>query len=194
MGKALAAYRRKEWLPAHTALKAAAEGQRGRKRRRTLALAKAVKQVGVNYARGIQTQAANPGAALRYYKTALKYDRKVPRGPHQAELKRQLYKVARIYATTAFTNGNYPGSYSAIKTAKAYGSLDGTLQRLLKRLDKKAMDLFNKAYTMKGSSPKQARRMWQTVLRMVPSKSEAYRKAYNWLNNSTPRYQDEDED
>jgi pSer/pThr/pTyr-binding forkhead associated (FHA) protein/tetratricopeptide (TPR) repeat protein len=192
--KALASYRNKEWGAAYSALTSTADSQRGRRRSRTLKLAKAVKQVGVNYARGLRTQASNPGAALRYYKLALKYDRKVPRRPHQATLKKQVYKVARIYATTAFTNGNYPGSYSAIKTAKAYGSLDGTLQRLLKRLDKKAMELFTKGYTKNSSSPKQARRLWQTVIRMVPPSSSAYQKAYKWLNNSSPRYQDEDED
>ncbi|PID38831.1 MAG: hypothetical protein CSB49_03575 [Proteobacteria bacterium] len=192
--KALVSYRNKEWREAYSALSSAAESMRGRRARTMKKLANAVKQVGVNYARGLRTQATNPSAALNYYRKALKYDRQVPRRPHQATLKKHVYKVARIYATTAFSGGNYPGSYSAIKTAKAYGSLDSTLKRLIKRLEKKAMELFTKGYTLRTRSPKAAQRMWQTVLRMVPPGSAAYQKAYKWLNNAKPSYQDEDED
>ncbi len=194
ISKALAAYRRKEWGVAYSALTARASALRGRKSKKVKSLAKAVQQVGMNYGRGLKSQVSNPSAALRYYKIALKYDRKIPRAPHQAMLKKQLFKVAKISATTSFSNGNYPSTYRAIKTAKSLGGLDSTLKNLLKRLDKKAMALFTRGYTMRARSPKKARSIWQTVLRMVPPKSAAYQKAYSWLNNSTPRYQDEDED
>ena len=54
--------------------------------------------------------------------------------------------------------------------------------------------LFTRAYTMRSSNKAKARRLWQQILRMVPSSSQAYQKAYKWLNNSAPSYQDEDED
>lgn len=194
VSKALGAYRRKEWGPAYETLNGYADSLSGRKKAKVKKLAQAVKKVGVSYARALRGQVSNPGEALRQYQTALKYDRQIPRSPHQGMLRAAAFKVARIHATTAFSSGNYPGSYAAVKAAQNYGALDGTLQSLLKRLDAKAMELFTKAYTMRTRSPKQARRIWQRVLKMVPSKSPAYQKAYSWLNNSTPRYQDEDED
>ena len=88
----------------------------------------------------------------------------------------------------------YTAAYSAIKIAKQYGGLDASLKRILTALEKKAMALFTKGYTMRSRKPKQARRLWSKVLRMVPPKSRAYQKAYEWLNNSGKGYQDEDED
>ena len=144
--------------------------------------------------RAQQIQARNPSKALGYYTTALKNDRIIPGSPHQKLIKGLLQKVARFQATSAMARGSYAQAYSAIKTCQKYGRLAGSLDKVLKQLDKKAAQLFTKAYTIRSSNPKRARQLWKQVLKMVPPSSTSYKKAYSWLNNSVPEHQDEDED
>ena len=192
--KGLAMYRKRQWGPAYQELRNYANGLSGRRRRKGDALAEAARRVGQLMGRATNIQQQNPGLALKYYKEALSNDRKVPRKPHQAFIKSQLYKVARFQATSAFARGSFPSAYSAVKLAKKYGQMDAGLKRVLKDLERKASEIFTRGYTSRTSNPSKARRLWQTVLRMVPSSSPAYQKAYSWLNQSQPRYQDEDED
>lgn len=193
--KALIAYRKKEWGNAQKEILSYAKKQKRRKKKKVLRVAKAMKIVGLNYARAMSIQSSNPGKALGYYKSAIKADAKIPGKPHQKTLKKLAFKVARIQANSAFIAGNYTSCYYAIKQAKYYGSLDSTLKGLLKKLDKKAMELFAKGYTKRSTAPKQAKAIWRNVLKMVPPSSPAYKKAKSWLSNKPQQnYGAQDED
>jgi pSer/pThr/pTyr-binding forkhead associated (FHA) protein len=190
---AIAAYRNRDWGPAFKAAKDLAAASTGRKQKSAEALAEAIRKVGQNWLRA--ERAGSGSLTLKYYAEALKYDRKISRkGYHQAELKKRIYDTARREATSALARQQYTSAYSAYKMARKYGPEDATLRRVMSSLEKKASALFTKGYTKRGTNIAYARKLWQQVLKMVPPSSQVYQKAYTWLNNSAPSYDDEDED
>jgi tetratricopeptide (TPR) repeat protein len=190
---AIALYKKRQWGPAYQALKEWADTQKGKKHKAALALAENVRLVGQSWTRAEQSR--QPSQMLKYYNDALTADARVEKGPHQKALKELLVKAARMQASTAFTRKQYAEAYSAVKLAEKHGGKgDPGLQKVVQALNKQAEEIFNRAYTIRTSNLAQARRLWQDVLRMVPPTSAIYQKAYSWLNNSSPSYQDEDED
>jgi pSer/pThr/pTyr-binding forkhead associated (FHA) protein/tetratricopeptide (TPR) repeat protein len=190
---AIALYKKRQFGPAYDTIKGWADSQKGKKQKAARALADNIRIVGQTWQRA--DAAKQPANKLRYYQDALAADAKVEKGPHQKALKDLVVKSAREQATMAFTKRQYGEAYKAVKVAeKNGGARDPGLQKVVAALQKQAEDLFDKAYTIRTSNMQQARRMWQEVLRMVPTTSAVYQKAYKWLNNSSPNYQDQDED
>lgn len=185
-------YRQKQWGQAFKEAKTYAAGLSGRRKGQADKLADAVHKVGQSWNRA--EHMSKTSAKLKYYQLALKFDAKVPRAPHQRTLKKLIASTATKVATNAISKKKYTSAYAAVKLAERYGSGDPLVGKVKKSLEAKAMQIFTKGYTMRSSNKAAARRQWQQVLRMVPPSSKAYQKAYMWLNNSTPTYQDEDED
>jgi pSer/pThr/pTyr-binding forkhead associated (FHA) protein len=188
----IALYKKKQWGAAYKEAKTYAQGQRGRAKRNADKLAEAIRRVGQSWTRA--DAARTDAARLKYYNNALKNDRKIKRGMHQAKLKQLVIAAAKGTAARAIAQRRYTTAAKAVKIAEGLGARDATLEKAKKTLDQKAMELFTKGYTMRTTNVAQARRLWQQVLKMVPPSSQAYQKAYTWLNNSSPTYQDEDED
>ena len=193
-GKAKAAiklYKQRQWAQAFNTIKDHASGQAGGRKKSAEQLADAIRVVARSWIRG--ERATKPAAAIKYYQTALSADRKIG-GYHQRELKKRIYDQARRHATNSLAKKRYSSAFSAYKLAKNYGSVDPVLRRVMKALERKAEDLFNKGYTKRSSNIAYSRKLWQQVLRMVPAENPHYQKAYKYLNTSAPSYQDEDED
>ena len=190
----LAHYRARQWGPAYQALKRQASSLSGRRKDNAERLAELVRKVAQALLRAQKVQVTQPAQAMRYYSEALGHDRKIPGRPQQRWIKGQLYKVARLRASAAAAAGRYTESYAAVRTARRYGKVDAALKKVLRSLERKAEELFTKGYTVRQSNPRSARRLWQRVLKMVPPSSPIYQKAYSWLNQGKPSYQDEDEE
>ena len=188
----LALYKKKQWGAAYKEAKTYAQGQRGRAKRNADKLAEAVRRVGQSWGRA--DAARTDAARLKYYHDALRNDAKIKRGVHQARLKQLVIGAAKGAAARAIAQRRYTTAAKAVKIAEGLGVHDPTLQKAKKSLETEAMRLFTQGYTMRTTNVAQARRLWQQVLKMVPPSSAAYQKAYTWLNNSSPTYQDEDED
>jgi hypothetical protein len=190
---ALALYKKRQWDSAYQAMREWADGQRGSKQKKAKALAQRIRIVGQSWTRAEQSR--QPAKTLRAYQDALAADAKIYRGQHQRQLKKLVLNAAREQATTALLRRQYTQAYAAVKAAEKNGGKgDPSLKKVVAALQKEAEKVFTRAYTLRTSNLAQARRLWQQVLRMVPPSSPIYQKAYSWLNNSSPSYQDEDED
>jgi hypothetical protein len=150
--------------------------------------------VGQSWLRAEKTQGSNPPQAIKYWQDALAADAKIQKGMHQAAIKEAIFLVAKKDAASNFAKGQYPAAFSSVKVAQKYGKDDAAVKKILDGLERKAQDLFTKAYTMRASNLAGARKTWQQILKMVPPSSTAYQKSYTYLNNSGPSYKDEDED
>jgi len=188
----IALYKQKQWGQAHKEAKDLAASSKGRAKKTADALVQAIYKVGMSWNRA--QKAASDEARLKYYEDALQADRKIQRGIHQAALKSLIVQAAKASAARAIAQRRYATAARAVKIANRYGGSDPTLDRVKQVLEKKAMEMFTKGYTIRGTNVKQARQLWQNVLKIVPPSSPAYQRAYQWLNNSSPSYQDEDED
>ena len=192
--QALVHYKNQEWAKAFQSIKSYASAQSGSRKKKAEELADAIRKVGQNWLRAGRS-GTSTAQALKYYQQAMAYDKKVKRGGmHQATLKDLCFKQARKEATTALARGKYTTAYAAYKLARRYGNEDSVLRRVKDGLEEKAQALFTKGYTKRSTNIAYARKAWQQVLKMVPPSSGAYQKAYKWLNESTPSYEDEDED
>jgi len=189
---ALSAYGKKQWGQAYKEAKEGAAELSGRRRSQADSLAEAIRMVGQSWTRA--ESASKPVARIKYYELAIQHDAKIPKRPHQRALKKLIATAALAEATNALSRKQYPAAYAAAKLAEKHGGRDQLLVKVNNTLEQEAMKLFTRGYTMRSSDKAQARRLWQQILRMVPSSSKAYQKAYTYLNNSTPSYQDEDED
>jgi len=188
----LSLYKQQHWAQAHKEAKSHADSQRGRSKGRADALAKAIYKVGMAWNRAKKT--SSEAAKLKYYEEALRHDRGIQRGVHQATLKKLVIQSAKAVAAKAIAKRDYARAAGAVKAAERHGARDPIFAKAKKALEQQAMGLFTRGYTMRTTNMAQARKLWQQVLRMVPPSSEAYQKAYKWLNNSSPSYTDEDED
>jgi len=190
---ALGHYKNKEWAKAFQSIKSYASAQSGSRKKKAERLADAIRKVGQNWIRA--SKAGSATQALKYYQQAMIYDKKVKRGGmHQSALKELCFKQARKEAATALARGKYTTAFAAYKLARRFGKEDASLRKVASGLEKKAQALFTKGYTKRSTNIAYARKCWQQVLKMVPPSSHAYQKAYKWLNESTPSYEDEDED
>jgi tetratricopeptide (TPR) repeat protein len=192
---AVALYKKKQFGLAYQAIKDYAATQKGKKQKQAAALAETIRTVGQAWGRAEKLESSNPAQAMKYYQDAAQGDLKLEKGPHQKYLKERLYKVARAQAHSALQRNQNGAAYAAVKVAEKYGKRDASLQKVVDTLQRRAQELFDRAYTMRSNrNIAGARRLWQEILRMVPPSSPVYQKAYGWLNSSTPGHQDEDEE
>jgi len=190
---AMALYKKRQWGAAYQAIKDWAEAQKGKKQKAARALAESIRIVGQSWGRA--EQVSQPAQVLRYYQDALTADAKIEKGPHQKELRELLLKAARTQAATALARRQNTEAFAAVKVGEKYGGRgDPGLQKAVAELMKRAQDLFDRAYTLRGTNEPQARKLFQEILHMVPSTSGIYKKTYDYLNRGKPNYQDEDED
>ena len=188
---AIKLYKQRQWAQAFNAIKDHAASQTGPRKRQAEQLADAIRTVASSWIRG--ERATKPAKALKYYQKALSADRKAG-GYHQRALKKMIYDAAKRQATNSLSKKRYSSAFAAYKAAKKYGPEDAVLRRVMSALERKAQELFTKGYTKRTTNIAYARKLWQQVLRMVPHNNPHYTKAYQYLNSSTPSYQDEDED
>ena len=193
--QAILPYKRQQWSAAKAALERLRRSTKSsRLAMRAQRLSELVAKIEQLVLGAQRIQSKEPSRALASYRKALKLDASVPGQPLQSILKAQLYKVARYQASSELAHGRYRTAYRAVKVAQRYGLLDGPLKKVLSELESRAKELFTRGYTLRSRDPARARQLWQQVLHIVPATSETYQKAYTWLNQSAPAYDDEDED
>lgn len=183
-----------KWQQAADAMAEYGRGQSGKRKSGAMGMAQAMRHVAKALEEGQRAQSTDPLRALKEYQRALAEDRKVNGGRHQQSIKARIYKVARLRATTLMASKQYERAKQAVSLATQYGPLDAQLKKVQAELEQRALELFNKGYALKSSSPQQARVFWKRVLKMVDSKSPAYVKAYSYLNENTSVDEDEDEE
>lgn len=193
LNTAIALYRKKDWSAAANAADAAATNLKGTQRQHAELMAASMRAVGQAYDAAIELQSRDPARAVKQLEAALRRDKKIRPGYHQAGLRSLLVKVARRMASEALASKRYEEAHRAVELLRRNGQADGQTKSIQSQLERAAMNLFTKAYAMRDRNPRQARQLWQQVIRMVPPSSPVYQKAYTWLNNATPTFQDEDE-
>jgi tetratricopeptide (TPR) repeat protein len=188
---AMPAYRAKDFDGAIKACQLEARTQPPKQSERTLALLNQIRTVKAAADRAAAEEQRSPDEAVKDYNEALQADLKLSRGVHQAFFKQKIGKVELTAAQAAFGAGKFDQAYQAISVAQKYGAGDGGLS---KQLEAKANELFAKAQGMQKTNLPQAKVQLRMILKMIPTSSPTYTKAYGLLNNSSGPHRDEDED
>ncbi|MFH1130420.1 MAG: hypothetical protein V1754_03735, partial [Pseudomonadota bacterium] len=184
---ALSLYAQKQWDAACEAMQEHFDNTNN-KAPQTNELIQDMRHVGEYITQAQRFLSDDPIQAIGYLKKALEIDRKVGQGLHQSFIRTQLHKTAKHAVVSTFKNRQYARTYWAMEEARKYGPIDPQLQQMEIDLEKRAMDLFTKGYTLRTRSPERAREIWQTVLKMVPPTSVAYQKAASYLQNGPSSY------
>jgi hypothetical protein len=191
---AMTHYRNREWGMAIATLKAMAEKQKGKAQAKTLAMADDIRKLGQAFNRAEADAQRNPVAAIRGYEQAAAIDRRIGKGAHASYLSQKLAKLTRAEAQRAVSSGKYELAYELVRSAQRYGGEDAQTRAVSQSLEARAKELFERGYQVKGQKPDEAKALWRRVLKMVPSSSQWYGKAYKYLNEgSGQRQRDEDE-
>ncbi len=180
-GQFLAFYKARNWSAAAAELRRLAAAQRGARARRTKALEAKVRAMAAAFQKAERQKASNSLAAMSAYQKALRLDRAISGGVHGAYIKRQLAKVARAAAGSAFSAGRYAQAYRAAQVARKYGGNSAAVARIMAQLERKAKEIFFKGYVLRDKNLAKAKSYWRLVLRMVPSSSQWYKKANTYL-------------
>ena len=78
-----------------------------------------------------------------------------------------------------------------MQAAQRSGAGDGGM---LRQLEAKAKELTDKGAAVQKSNPGQAKQYWHQAIKIVPSSSPSYARAYQLLNAGGGGHKDEDED
>ncbi|HEY3355576.1 MAG TPA: FHA domain-containing protein, partial [Polyangia bacterium] len=187
-------YRAREWGMAISTLKAMADKQKGKAQSKTLAMAEDIRKMGQAFNRAEAAAGSNAVAAIRSYEQAAAIDRRIGKGAHAGYISQKLAKLTRAEAQRALSSGKYELAWELVRTAQRHGGDDAQTRAVSVALEGKAKELFERGYQIKGQKPDEAKALWRRVLKMVPSSSGWYGKAYKYLNEASgSRQRDEDE-
>lgn len=187
----LAAYKTRDFAMAEKFFRAEARNQPAKQMEKTIALANQVRDLKGAVDRATADEAKSPTAALKDYEDAIAIDGRVGKGMHAAYFRQRMGKLQLPLAQQAFVAGRYDAAFAAVQSAQRAGAGDGGL---LKALDAKAKELTDKGVAVQKTQPAQAKTYWRQVIKMVPTSSPAYVRAYGLINASGGAHKDEDED
>ena len=158
---------------------------------KTIAFANQVRDLKAVLDKAAGDEGKNPTAAVSDYETAMAIDGRIGHGQHAAYFKQKIGKLQIPLAQQAFSAGKYEQAYAATQAAQRSGAGDGGM---LKQLEAKAKELTDKGAAVQKSNPAQAKTYWHQVIKIVPSSSPSYARAYQLLNAGGSGRKDEDED
>lgn len=188
---AMALYKNKDFAGAIKAATVEAMSQSPKQSDKTMALVTQIKMLRADYDRAVAEEGSRPAEAVKDYNEAMAIDAKVGKGVHASFFKGRIGKVQLSSAQQAFAAGKYDQAYSSVQLAQKYGAGDGGM---LKQLESKAGELVSKGQSVQKSNAAQAKTYWRQVLKMVPTSSPTYAKAYGLVNAASGAHKDEDED
>jgi hypothetical protein len=168
-----------------------ARNQNGKQMEKTIAFANQVRDLKSLLDKGAADEAKNAVAAAKDYEDAMAIDARIGKGMHAAFFKQKLGKLQVPMAQQAFQQGKYDVAYAAVQQAQKLGAGDGGM---LKQLEAKAKELIDKGAAVQKSNAPQAKGYWRQVIKMVPTSSPSYARAYQLLNAGGTGHKDEDED
>jgi hypothetical protein len=188
---AQAAYKAKDFANAERLFRAESRNQPLKQMEKTIAFANQVRDLKAVLDKAATDEGKNPTAAVSDYEAAMAIDGRIGHGQHAAFFKQKIGKLQIPLAQQAFSAGKYEQAFAATQAAQKAGAGDGGM---LKQLESKAKELTDKGAAVQKSNPQQAKQFWHQVIKIVPSSSPSYARAYQLLNSAGGGHKDEDED
>jgi hypothetical protein len=190
-GNALALYKSKDFDGAMKAYRLEGMKYVGAKSQQFIDTANQVKQLKTSLDKAAGEESSAPQAAVKDYEECLALDSKISKGVHAGFIKQKIGKAQVAVASSSFSAGKYESAFASAQVAQKYGADAGSI---LKQLESKASELTSKGEGMKKSNLAGAKALWRQVIKMVPSSSPSYIKAYGLINSAGANRKDEDED
>ena len=187
----MAAYKTRDFAGAQKAYRQESMHQPEKQAAKMIEVANQIGQLQQLIERATGDEAKQPSQAMKEYEQASSLDQKLSHGALSGFLKQKMGGLGVVAAKQSLADGKYDQAYQAALAAQRGGSDVGAL---LKQLEQKANDLIAQGQTQQKSNITQAKQTWRTVLKMVPSSSPTYTKAYSLLNSAGVPKRDEDED
>ncbi|HWE27420.1 MAG TPA: FHA domain-containing protein, partial [Polyangia bacterium] len=178
-GAAQAAYKAKDFGNAERLYRVEARSQPVKQMEKTIQFANQVRDLKAVLDKAAGDEGKNPAAAVSDYEAAMAIDGRIGRGQHAAYFKQRIGKLQVPLAQQAFSQGKYEQAFVAVQAAQKAGAGDGGM---LKQLEAKAKELTDKGAAVQKSNPGQAKQYWHQVIKIVPSSSPSYARAYQMLN------------
>jgi tetratricopeptide (TPR) repeat protein len=188
---ALAAYKAKDFAGAERFYRLDARNQQGKQMDKTIAIANQVRDLKAAFDRATADETKNPSSAIKDYEEAMAIDTRVGKGMHTPFFKQKIGKLQLPVAQQAYAAGKFDVAYNAVQVATKMGAGDGGL---MKQLEAKAKELTDRGVTVQKANPQQAKQLWRQVIKMVPTSSPNYARAYQLINSASSGHRDEDED
>ncbi|HWE29025.1 MAG TPA: hypothetical protein VHB97_13550, partial [Polyangia bacterium] len=189
--QAMAAYKARDFATAERLFRLEARNQPAKQMEKTIAFANQVRDLKGVVDRAAADEAKNPPAAIKDYDDAIAIDARVGKGMHGAYFRQRMGKLQLPVAQAAFAAGRYEAAFAAALSAQRAGAGDGGV---LRALDAKAKELTDKGVAVQKTQPAQAKTYWRQVIKMVPTTSPTYIRAYGLINQAGGGHKDEDED
>ena len=189
--QASSAYKARDFAGAERLYRMEARNQPVKQMEKTIQFANQVRDLKALVDKAAADEPKNASAAVKDYEDAMAIDARIGRGQHAAFFKQKIGKLQLPLAQQAFSQGKYEQAFAAVTQAQKSGAGDGGL---LKQLDAKAKELNDKGAAMQKSNLPQAKTYWRQVIKMVPSSSAQYARAYQMINSTGGGHKDEDED
>jgi tetratricopeptide (TPR) repeat protein len=189
--QASAAYKAKDFATAERLYRLEASKQSGKQMEKTIAFANDVRALRLAMEKGDADAAKNAGAAIADYQQAMSIDNRIGHGQHAQFFKGKIGKLQVPLAQQAFAAGKYEQAFQAAQQAQRAGAGDGGV---MKQLEAKAKELTDKGAAVQRSNPAQAKTYWHQVIKIVPTSSPSYARAYQLLNQGGGGSRDQDED
>jgi tetratricopeptide (TPR) repeat protein len=136
-------------------------------------------------------ESKNAAQAVKEYEQAIQLDQKLGHGMHASYFKGRIGDVAVQGAKQSFAQGKFEDAYATAVAAQRSGA---DASSVLHQLEQKASDLVSQGVSVQKSNLPQAKQYWRTVLKIVPTSSSSYTKAYSLLNSASAPKRDEDEE
>jgi tetratricopeptide (TPR) repeat protein len=123
-------------------------------------------------------------AAIKMFTDALAYEEKITGGRSKLayEVRDKLADVYYLRGITEFSQQEYAEAYRDFKTALQQSANHAQASRMLGQLEVRASEVYKQAYAMAEQNPDKAKDLYKTVLKMVPTSHEVYRKAKERLD------------
>jgi tetratricopeptide (TPR) repeat protein len=189
--QASAAYKARDFAGAERLYRMESRNQPFKQMEKTIAFANQVRDLKALLDKAAADEGKSPAAAVKDYEDAMSLDGRIGRGQHGAYFKQRIGKLQLPLAQQAFSQGKYEAAFAAVTQAQKSGAGDGGM---LKQLENKAKELNDKGAAMQKSNLPQAKQYWRQVIKMVPSSSQQYARAYQLINSTGGGHKDEDED
>lgn len=189
--QAAAAYKAKDFANAERLYRMESRSQPLKQMEKTVAFANQIRDLKAVLDKAAADEGRNPQAAVSDYEAAMAIDGRIGHGQHAAYFKQRIGKLQIPLAQQAFSQGKYEQAFAAVQAAQRAGAGDGGI---LKQLESKAKELTDKGAAVQKSNPAQAKTYWHQAIKIVPSSSPSYARAYQLLNAGGGAHKDEDED
>ena len=176
----LTMYRSKQFSEATAFFNKIAAEEEGFYAQKASTLARSIRSFEQSFNKGTSAyQSNNFSQATRYLTNAARLDKAISGsgGYFQAQLREMLAESHFKQAETAFNTQNFARAGSHAKKAKNYKPSHPGVQTLLGQLEIKAKSMYIDAINKKASDPKQAKRIAQSILSMLPNSSDTHQKA-----------------